>query len=241
LSWTLYGTCVCHLPRLCLLSVFLSCFCLVFVFCLWVIGFKGRLRLDIVNEDLAQHPVFLPSEHRMQDQGQHQQDQEIETGQNDVTCASSSSTSAETLTLSSETPTLSSETPSVFHIVDAGGGIGQFSSQLAARYMAESGARAPHVRVTLCDISSEMLDMGRQEFAQHCPQCRTEFLHCSVPSRTTTTTTTTTTPVPYYYYYYYYYYSRPVPPRMYVCPLTIHIEIYMTYTNETRHMYCRPK
>ena len=89
-------------------------------------GFKGRLRLDIVNEDISAHVLF--------------------------------------------------PTNTKVSIIDAGGGIGQFSSQLAAKY-SENGAH--EVEVTLCDISSEMLDRARQEFARICPECNATFLHCA--------------------------------------------------------------
>ncbi|MDH2433099.1 methyltransferase domain-containing protein [Pokkaliibacter sp. MBI-7] len=52
-------------------------------------------------------------------------------------------------------------------VLDAGGGIGQFSATLAAR---------GH-QVTLCDLSEEMLKLAREEFARTAPGAEAQFIH----------------------------------------------------------------
>ncbi|PPC77866.1 hypothetical protein C4K68_08130 [Pokkaliibacter plantistimulans] len=52
-------------------------------------------------------------------------------------------------------------------VLDAGGGIGQFSATLAAR---------GH-QVTLCDLSEEMLKLAHEEFARTAPGAEVQFIH----------------------------------------------------------------
>lgn len=66
-----------------------------------------------------------------------------------------------------------SETSQPLRVLDAGGGQGQFSLQLAA---------CGH-RVTLCDISSEMLNLARQQAAQEGLD-NVEFVHLSIQELT---------------------------------------------------------
>ncbi|MFP8966919.1 methyltransferase [Pokkaliibacter sp. CJK22405] len=52
-------------------------------------------------------------------------------------------------------------------VLDAGGGIGQFSARLAAQ---------GH-QITLCDLSAKMLDKARAYYANHAPDAAVRFIH----------------------------------------------------------------
>ncbi|MDQ1362898.1 MAG: tRNA 5-carboxymethoxyuridine methyltransferase, partial [Pseudomonadota bacterium] len=55
-------------------------------------------------------------------------------------------------------------------ILDAGGGIGQLSQRLG---------KLGH-RITLCEISGDMLKLARDSFAADCPEVSVQFVHCPV-------------------------------------------------------------
>lgn len=65
---------------------------------------------------------------------------------------------------------LMEESHSPMKILDAGGGMGQFSSELAS---------IGH-QVELCDISQEMLEEARTVFLENAPEASPAFSHCSI-------------------------------------------------------------
>ena len=57
------------------------------------------------------------------------------------------------------------------HILDAGGGTGQFSAQLA---------QGRDVHITLCDLSAEMLKRAEKNFAQMTPATQVTLVHTAI-------------------------------------------------------------
>ncbi len=68
-------------------------------------------------------------------------------------------------------PWLDHSDPNSYHIIDAGGGTGLFAAELASTHK---------FKVSLCDLSGEMLSRARVNFAERAPQTPVQFIHAPI-------------------------------------------------------------